>query len=154
MATQAIRPQTLTGRQYWFFGMLAEIKASAAETNGMYTLLEITAPAGLQTPLHVHYREDEGFYVLEGSVSIEVGAHTVELGAGEHAFGPRDVPHRFTVGPGGARMLWVLTPSGFEDFVDEVSVPAETPTVPPAHVLPPENAAEIVLEHGMELLPS
>ena len=66
---------------------------------------------------------------------------------------PRDVPHRFTVGPDGAHMLWVLTPSGFEDFVDEVSVPAETPTVPPAHVLPPTNAAEIVLKHGNELLP-
>ena len=43
-------------------------------------------------------------------------------------------------------MLWILTPGGFEDFIEEVSVPAETPTVPPAHVLPPENAAEIVLQ--------
>ena len=153
MATQATLPKSLTGRRYWFFGMLAEIKASAADTGGMYTLVEITAPAGLQTPLHVHYREDEGFYVLEGSVTIEVGEETVELGAGEFALGPRDIPHRFTVGPEGAHMLWVLNPSGFEAFVDEVSVPAESPTVPPAHVLPPENAAEIVLRHGMELLP-
>src|SRR5688500_5105664 len=133
--------------------MLAEIKASAADTGGQYTLVEITASAGLQTPLHVHYREDEGFYVLQGSVTIEVGDATVELGPGQHALGPRDIPHRFTVGPDGAHMIWVLTPSGFEDFVDEVSSAAETPTVPPAHVLPPENAAEIVLKHGMELLP-
>ena len=145
--------QTSIAPQHWFFGMLAEVKASAAETGGRYTLLEITAPPGLQTPLHVHYREDEGFYVLEGSVTIEVGDETVELGAGQHAFGPRDVPHRFTVGPGGARMIWVLTPGGFEDFVVDVSAPAEAPTVPPASVLPPENAAEIVLRHGMELLP-
>jgi mannose-6-phosphate isomerase-like protein (cupin superfamily) len=55
---------TARDRQYWFFGMLAEVKASAADTGGQYTLLEITAPPGLQTPLHVHYREDEGFYVL------------------------------------------------------------------------------------------
>ena len=144
---------TARGRQYWFFGMLAEIKASAADTGGQYTLLEITAPAGLQTPLHVHYHEDEGFYVLSGSVTIEVGEDTVELGPGQHAYGPRDIPHRFTVGPDGAHMIWVLTPSGFEDFVDEVSAPAETPTVPPPHVLPPENAAEIVLKHGNELLP-
>ena len=146
-------PKSLTGQQYWFFGMLAEIKASAADTNGQYTLVEITAPAGLQTPLHVHYREDEGFYVLEGSVAIEVGEEVVELGAGEHAFGPRNVPHRFTVGPGGAHMIWVLTPGGFDAFVADVSVPAEAPTIPPANVLPPENAAEIVLRHGMELLP-
>ena len=156
MASQAsIVPQspTATDRQHWFFGMLAEVKASAAETGGQYTLLEVTAPPGLQTPLHVHYREDEGFYVLEGTVTILVGDETVDVGPGRHAFGPRDIPHRFTVGPDGAHMLWVLTPSGFEDFVDEVSVPAETPTVPPAHVLPPENAAEIVLKHGNELLP-
>ena len=130
-----------------------EVKASAADTGGQYTLVEITAPAGLQAPLHVHYREDEGFYVLEGSVAIQVGDDTVELGAGQHAYGPRDVPHQFTVGPDGARMLWVLAPSGFEDFIEDVSVPAGTPTAPPASVTPPENAAEIVVRHGMELLP-
>ena len=86
-------------------------------------------------------------------MTIVVGDETVELAAGQHAFGPRDVPHKFTVGPDGARMIWVLTPGGFEDFIDEVSVPAETPTVPPASVLPPEDAAEIVLRHGIELLP-
>jgi quercetin dioxygenase-like cupin family protein len=144
---------TLVQSQRWFFGMLAEIKASAADTGGMYTLVEITAPAGLEAPLHVHYNEDEGFYVLEGSATIQVGDETVELGPGQHAYGPRDVPHRFTIGPEGARMLWVLTPGGFENLVVEASVPAETPTVPPAHVLPPENAAEIVLKHGNELLP-
>jgi mannose-6-phosphate isomerase-like protein (cupin superfamily) len=154
-APTSIAPQSPTarGQQRWFFGMLAEVKASAADTGGLYTLLEITAPPGLQTPLHVHYREDEGFYVLEGTVTIQVGEETVELGPGQHAFGPRDIPHRFTVGPDGARMIWVLTPSGFEDFVEEASVPAETPTVPPPSVLPPENVAEIVLRHGNELLP-
>ena len=145
--------QTSIAPQYWFFGMLAEVKASAAETGGRYALLEITAPPGLRTPLHVHYREDEGFYVLDGSVTILVGEQTVELGPGRHAFGPRDVPHRFTVGPAGARMIWVLTPGGFEDFVAEVSVPAAAPTVSPPSVLPPDDAAEIVLRHGMELLP-
>jgi quercetin dioxygenase-like cupin family protein len=143
---------TARANQYWFFGMLAEVKASAADTGGMYTLLEITAPAGLQTPLHVHYREDEGFYVLDGSVAIELGGETVELGAGQHAFGPRNIPHRFTVGPDGAHMIWVLTPGGFDDFVADVSVPAEEATIPPASVVPPENAAEIVLRHNMELL--
>jgi mannose-6-phosphate isomerase-like protein (cupin superfamily) len=147
-------PQSATarGQQRWFFGMLAEVKASAADTAGQYTLVEITAPAGLQAPLHVHYREDEGFYVLEGRVTIVVGDETVELTAGQYAYGPRDVPHTFIIGPDGARMLWVLTPSGFEDFIDEVSVPAERSTVPPPSVVPPENAAEIVRRHGMELL--
>ena len=155
MAAQpSIAPQlpTARDRQYWFFGMLAEVKASAAVTGGRYTLVEMTAPAGLEAPLHVHYRDDEGFYVLEGSLTVQVGEETVEVGAGRHVFGPRDVPHRFTVGPEGARMLWVLTPGGFEDLIGEASVPAERPTVPPPSVVPPANAADIVRRHGNELL--
>ena len=143
---------TARGQQRWFFGMLAEVKASSADTGGRYTLVEMTAPAGLQTPLHVHHVEDEGFYVQEGSITIELGGETIEVAAGQHAFGPKGIPHRFTVGPGGARMLWVLAPGGFEDLIEEAGVPAESPTVPPAHVLPPANAAEIVLKHGNELL--
>jgi hypothetical protein len=65
-----------------------------------------------------------------------------EVDQRRHAFGPRDVPHKFKVGPGG----------GFESVVEEASVPAETRTLPPASVLPPENVAEIVLRHGNELL--
>ena len=152
MSSTLSQSPTARGQQRWFFGMLAEVKASAADTGGRYTLVEITAPAGLETPLHVHYGEDEGFYVLEGSVTILVGDETVELAAGQHAYGPRDVPHTFTIGPDGAKMLWVLAPGGFEDFIHDVSVPAEQRTVPPASVLPPENAAEIVRRHGMELL--
>ena len=153
MSSTLPQSPTARGQPRWFFGMLAEVKASAADTGGQYSLVEITAPAGLQVPLHVHYREDEGFYLLEGTVTIHLGDASVELGPGQHAYGPRDVPHTFTIGPDGAKMLWVLAPSGFEDFIEDVSVPAEAPTVPPASVVPPENAAEIVLRHGMELLP-
>jgi mannose-6-phosphate isomerase-like protein (cupin superfamily) len=156
MPTQpSTAPQSPTalGRPRWFFGMLAEVKAAAADTAGQYTLVEITAPAGLEAPLHVHYTEDEGFYVLEGDVTIVVGDETVELASGQYAFGPRDVPHRFTVGPDGARMIWVLTPGGFETLIEEASVPAEAPTAPPPSILPPENVAEILRRHGNELLP-
>ena len=155
MATQpttASPSATALGQPRWFFGMLAEVKASAADTAGQYTLVEITAPPGLQAPLHVHHSEDEGFYVLEGDVTVVVGDETVELAAGQHAFGPRDVPHRFTIGPGGARMMWVLTPGGFEDLIEAVSVPAEAPTVPPPNVVPPDDVAEILPRYGNELL--
>ena len=153
LSSTAPHSATALGQPRWFFGMLAEVKASAADTGGRYTLVEITAPAGHQVPLHVHYTDDEGFYVLEGSVTILVGDEIVELSAGQHAYGPRDVKHTFTIGPDGAKMLWVLAPSGFEEFIHDASVPAEQRTVPPASVLPPENAAEIVLKHGNELLP-
>jgi hypothetical protein len=49
-------------------------------------------------------------------------------------------------------MVWVLTPAGFEDFVEEASVPAQALTTAPPEILPPADIAEIVLRHGMELL--
>ena len=133
--------------------MLAEVKASAAETGGRSTLVEITAPAGSEAPLHVHYADDEGFYVLEGSVTILVGDERVELDGRPARLRPARRPAPVRRRPRGAKMLWVLVPGGFEDFIEDVSVPAGRPTVPPGTSLPPENAAEIVLRHGMELLP-
>ena len=86
-------------------------------------------------------------------MTIVVGDETVELVSGQHAFGLRDVPHRFTVGPHGARMIWMLTPGGFENLIEEASVQAEAPTVPPPSIVPPENIAEILRRHGNEVLP-
>ena len=143
---------TARGEPRWFFGGLVHVRASAAGTGGQYTLLDVQLPPNAASPLHVHYTEDEGFYVLDGSVTIEVGDDSVTLGPGQHAFGPRNIPHRFEVGPDGAHMLWVLTPGGFEAFVEEASVPAAAPTLPPPDLEPPEDIAEIVRRHGNELL--
>ncbi len=85
------------GEARWWFGSLAVIKATAAETGGQLGIVEITEPPGAEAPLHVHHREDEGFWVLEGDVSFEVGGTTFDASAGDFAFGPRDVPHRYTV---------------------------------------------------------
>lgn len=150
-------PETTTpglrrGDARWFFGQLAVVRATGTDTGGAYTLLEVTAPPGLEAPLHVHHSEDEGFLVLEGHLTLEVGEETVELDPGEFANGPRDIPHRFSVGPEGARMLWVLAPAGFEHLVEAVSVPAEQLTVPPPELSPPTDVAEIVTRFGAELL--
>ena len=108
----------VTENARWWFDGLAVIKAGAADTNGQLTVVEVTEPPNAQAPLHVHHREDEAFYVLEGSVTIYVGDEAaVEARPGDFAFGPRDVPHRYTVGPDGCRMLFICTPAGFEDLV-------------------------------------
>jgi len=150
--TTTTSPGLKQGDARWFFGMLATVRATAADTNGQYTLLEVVAPPGLEAPLHVHHTEDESFLVLEGDAVLYVGDERIEATAGEFAFGPREVPHRFVVGPAGARMLWVITPAGFESLVEAASVPAETMTPPPPEVVPPENAAEIVTRYGNEIL--
>jgi quercetin dioxygenase-like cupin family protein len=142
------------GEARWWFAALAEIKASAADTDGQLTIVEVTEPPGAQAPLHVHHREDEGFWILEGEVTFQVGDVTIAARAGDFAWGPRDVPHRYTVGADGCRMLFILTPAGFEDLVRDMSEPAAERTLPPASDGAPDMArvARVAQAYGCELL--
>jgi quercetin dioxygenase-like cupin family protein len=142
------------GEARWWFNGLAVIKATAADTGGQMTIVEMTEPPGTEAPLHVHHREDEAFWVLEGDVTFEVGNTTIEAHAGDYAFGPRDIPHRYTVGDAGCRMLFICTPGGFEDLVIAMSEPARTRTLPPPSDEEPdiEQIAAIAEAHGAELL--
>ena len=129
--TQIMGTKSGHGEARWWFASLAEIKVTAADTGGQLTIVEVTEPPGAEAPLHVHHREDEGFWVLDGEVTLYVGDETIEATAGDFAWGPRDIPHRYTVGPNGCRMLFICTPGGFENLVLGMSVPAETRTLPP-----------------------
>jgi quercetin dioxygenase-like cupin family protein len=142
------------GEARWWFDSLAVIKATAADTGGQLTIVEVTEPPGAQAPLHVHHRDDEGFWILEGDVTFEVGGTTIEAGAGDFAWGPRGVPHRYTAGPEGCRMLFLLTPGGFEELVRGMSEPAGSRTLPPPAEGPPdmERIAAVAQAHGCELL--
>jgi quercetin dioxygenase-like cupin family protein len=152
--TQAMAVQAGQGEARWWSGALAVIKATSADTAGRLSLIEVTEPPGAEAPLHVHHNDDEGFWVLDGSVTFEVGDATIGAGPGDFAWGPRDVPHRYTVGADGCRMLFILTPGGFEDLVRVMSVPATERTLPPASAAEPdwEAVAAAAQAHGCELL--
>jgi quercetin dioxygenase-like cupin family protein len=158
--TRALEPVVVRkgeGEVRWWFGQLAELKATAADTGGQLTIVEVTAPPGLEVPLHLHRRDDEGFWILEGKVTLEVGDATIQASAGDYVFGPRDIPHRFTVGDDGCRMLFIMVPGGLEDLVRATSEPAPRRTVPPPTEREPdateiERLKEVVAEHGYELL--
>jgi mannose-6-phosphate isomerase-like protein (cupin superfamily) len=143
-----------SGEARWWLGQLAEIKATAADTGGLFSIVEVTCGANYEAPLHVHHREDEAFWILDGSVTLEVGGRTIEASAGDYAFGPRGMPHRYTVGDRGCRMLFILTPGGFEDLVRAMSVPAGTRSMPPQDGPPPdmERVRAIAATYGCELL--
>lgn len=141
------------GEARWWLGQLAEIKATAFDTGGQFTIVEVTCPPGFEAPLHVHHREDEAFWILDGDVTLYVGDATIEASAGDYAFGPRDIPHRYTVGEAGCRMLFICTPGGFEDLVRDMSEPAATRTLPPPAPQPPdiEWVKAIANKHGCDL---
>ena len=145
---------TNVGEALWWLGGLAVIKATAASTGGQLAIIEVTEPPGMEAPLHVHHNEDEGFFVLEGSVTIYVGDESVDARAGDFAWGPRNVPHRYTVGPDGCRMLFVCTPGGFEKLVVEMSEPAASLTIPPPSDEEPDwdHVAKVAVANGCELL--
>jgi quercetin dioxygenase-like cupin family protein len=126
------------GEARWWGGGLAVIKATGVDTGGQIAIVEITEPPGAEAPRHVHHKEDEGFWVLEGEATFDVGGATIVARAGDYAFGPRDAPHSYRVGAGGCRMLFIVTPAGFEDLVRAISVPAANRALPPGLQEPPD----------------
>jgi quercetin dioxygenase-like cupin family protein len=153
-AQDAVAVRTGEGEARWWIGQLAEIKATAADTGGQFTIVEVTCPPGFEAPLHVHHREDEAFWILDGDATLYVGVETIEATAGDYAFGPRDVPHRYAVGEEGCRMLFICTPGGFEGLVRDMSEPAASRMLPPPAEQPPDMdwAQAIAKKHGCELL--
>ncbi len=145
------------GEAWWWFGLLATIKATGEQTSGRYTLVEILAPDGYEGVLHVHHFEDEGFYILEGEMTFYVGEQTIKAAPGSFLFGPKDVPHAFTVDSGPARLLFVLSPAGFEGLIREMGEPARSLSIPPQPEEPPDEAemarlAAIGARYGGEIL--
>jgi quercetin dioxygenase-like cupin family protein len=161
MTPETISPQGLQpvavgtdeGEARWWFGSLAVIKASAADTGGQMAIIEITEPPGAEAPLHVHHREDEGFWLLEGSATFEVGGMTIEAEAGDYLFGPRDIPHGYTVGAAGCRMLFIMTPGGIEELIIATSEPAASRTLPSPPEEEPdwEHLVSMARAYGVEL---
>jgi len=142
------------GDARWWLGSLAVIKATAADTDGQLTIIEVTEPPDAEAPLHVHHREDEAFWILEGSVTFEVGNNVINASKGDYIFGPRDIPHRYTVGADGCRMLFILTPGGFEHVVIALSEPAASRTLPPPSDEEPdfEQMVAIGERYGIEMM--
>jgi quercetin dioxygenase-like cupin family protein len=142
------------GEALWFLGFLVTMKASGGTTGGRVAVIEHLAPRGAGSPLHVHRREDEWFYVTEGELTFWVGGRVIAAPAGSFVFGPRNVPHTFEVASERARFLLVIEPAGFDDFVRAVGEPAAALTIPPPPAEPPDMGRLVALaaEHGVEIL--
>ena len=97
-------------------GEWTTFKATAALTNGAFAVKEALDRRGGGAPLHVHEREDEACYVVEGELTLVVGDETVSAPAGTWVYLPRGIPHAARVDSDVAKTLWFMVPGGFESF--------------------------------------
>lgn len=121
--------------------------AVAEDTGGAYSVFENKMAPGAGPPMHVHTREDEAFYVLDGSFDVQIGERSYAATRGWFGFGPRNVPHAFkATGTAPATMLVIVSPAGFEHFFDDL---AEATAVPPYDF---DRVRAVFAKHGLEIV--
>ncbi len=147
LGTRAPEPRVVSdSERLWFLGTLARMKLDGRQTGGRFALWEGVLPHGAAPPLHSH-PQDETFYLLEGELTawlVEpefLGAHPGSLawvktharrcGPGAVVFAPGGAPHTFRVESDTARMLFLSTPAGIEDYVRALGEPAGWPWLQP-----------------------
>jgi quercetin dioxygenase-like cupin family protein len=131
IATSAGRP---AGE--WYAGSLLHWHVVTPEL----TLGEALVRPGGEPPLHIHAREDETFYVLEGTIAFQRGLERMEIGAGESVYMPRGIQHAFAVRTPEARLLQLFTPGGLEVAFRAFSEPARYEALPPTPQGAPPDA--------------
>jgi quercetin dioxygenase-like cupin family protein len=139
------------GEAFWFLNALSIVKLSGKQTGGAFALIEDRLPAGRGTPYHVHQREDETFYLLEGQMSFFSGSNKFTAGPGTTVFLPRGIPHGFRADTAG-RVLILTTPSGFDDFVREAGDPAGALVIPEPKQPDVGKLVAVAANYGIEIL--
>ena len=128
--------------------------ATGEQTGGKYALFDATVPPGGGPPPHVHSREEEGFYILEGEITFTVNGERIVAGPGTFANVSIGTPHAFkNESERPARMLITVAPAGLEKMFLEVGTVVE----PGATASPPSREEiarliEVAPKYGIELL--
>ncbi len=108
------------GKALSIFGDIYTEKVVGRDTNGAFTLMELTL-LGEAPPRHLHNALEESFYVLEGEVEFDLAGRSVRGKAGFFILIPRGTVHTFwSVGTVPARLVKVISPPGFERFFEEI----------------------------------
>ncbi len=163
-ATSTAEPRVVRdGEQLWFLGTLARMKLEGRDTGGRFALWEGVLPHGAAPPLHSH-PQDETFFVIEGALTawlVEpeltedqdwISSCARSCGPGAVIFAPGGAPHTFRVESDTARMLFLSTPAGIDEYVRALAEPAQWPWLPPpadGPRVPPERVAEVERRLGM-----
>ena len=141
------------GKSVWLVGDTYTFKATTESTGGAFALIEASVPPGSGPPPHVHTREDEAFYLLDGVLEVTADGAETLVGAGDFVFLPRGTVHWFrNPGVAATRALILAAPGGLDRFFAEAGVPARPgEQAPPSG---PEDFARIAglqAEYGMRV---
>ena len=146
------------GRTIAAVGDVYRFLATGDDTDGKYAMWEAIVPPGGGPPPHVHSREEEGFYILEGEITFQIGDKRIVATAGMFANMPVGTPHSFkNESDKPAKMLISVAPAGLEKMFFEVGVPVvqgATTAAPPTKeeierllAVAPRYGIEIKLPH-------
>ena len=142
------------GRTFAVVGDVYRFLATDEDTNGKYAMWEAIVPPGGGPPPHVHSREEEGFYILDGEITFQFGDERIVATAGMFANMPVGTPHSFkNESDRPAKMLISVAPAGLEKMFFEVGVPvAQGATIasPPTKA-EIEKLLEIAPRYGVEI---
>ena len=152
--TQAVIRTPGEGRIIAVVGDVYRFLATGEDTNGKYALWEAIVPPGGGPPPHVHSREEEGFYVLEGEITFQIGDQRLVASAGTFANMPVGMPHSFKNESGKtARLLISVAPAGLEKMFCEFGVPlpeGSTTALPPTKE-EIEKLLAVAPKYGLEI---
>lgn len=118
---QLLHRPVATGPAFWGPGDHYTFLVTGEETGGAYFAMEALVPPGGGPPPHIHTREDETFYVLEGEIEFLLGEELILAGPGDFVNVPRHTVHRFlNVGAETAKLVLTFTPAGIDRWFAEI----------------------------------
>ena len=139
----------------WYSGHLLTFLATGKDTQGRFALIEMAGRKGNVPPPHIHHREDETFYIVEGEMTVTVGGQQIKGRPGSVLFAPRGIVHSLEINSEQMRMLVLLTPAGLEGYFKECSVPAPAMTMPPPAEVPYgdlQKLLDVAAKYGLEFV--
>lgn len=137
----------------WSLGGRFTTKVSPHDADDRFGLVEALAFRSTEPPLHIHHREDEAWYVLDGQMTFYVGEESMVATSGSFVFAPRGIPHTFTVDVEPTRVLVFASPAQFLNFATEMGVEATDDTPPAGFSAPsPEQLGPVAERYGIEVV--
>ncbi len=134
----------MLSRSYWYGPNLVTILTGSSETDGAFSLVKTLLRKGFEPPLHMHSREDESNFILEGEIVYTIGDKQFHAKTGDYVHLPKNIPHTFALISDTASTLMLMTPGGFEEMFIRCGRPAEAMELPPMVGRPPKEFFEML----------